>query len=328
MDGARGCRATPTVSSSGTTGERTTPERQIGLHRNQLHVPVSSVRHLVKQQFPHWSDLPIEAVAAEGTVHAIFRIGHSLRARFRLTLEDPRAASKTLAVEAKLATELAGAITVASPLPVAIGAPGAHYPLPWSVYTWVDGATATDACPEDSVDLADDLADLIADLRSVPLKGRSFEAHGPPRRGGNLADHNRWVQECLDRSEFLLQTGALREMWQHLIRLPPHPFEVMSHGDLIPGNIVVAEGRLTGILDVGGFGAADPALDLVSAWSLLEAQPRQRLRERLAPTELEWERSKAWAFQQAIGLVWYYEVSNPVMSRLGRQMLRRLQESA
>ena len=30
-------------------------------------------------------------------------------------------------------------------------------------------------------------------------------------------------------------------------------------------------------------------------------------------TSLEWERSKAWAFQQAMGLVWYYADSNPVI---------------
>ena len=47
----------------------------------------------------------------------------------------------------------------------------------------------------------------------------------------------------------------------------------MTHSDLIPGNVLVSAGRLSGILDVGGFGPADPALDLVSAWHLLEAGP-------------------------------------------------------
>jgi hypothetical protein len=75
-------------------------------------------------------------------------------------------------------------------------------------------------------------------------------------------------------------------------------------------------------------GAADPALDLISAWNLLEARPRRVLRTALSCTELEWERSKAWAFQQAMGLVWYYADSNPVMSRLGRTTLRRIMSAA
>jgi hypothetical protein len=40
--------------------------------------------------------------------------------------------------------------------------------------------------------------------------------------------------------------------------------------------------------------------------------------------DIEWERGRAWAFQQAMGLVWYYVQSNPVMSELGRSTLGRL----
>jgi aminoglycoside phosphotransferase (APT) family kinase protein len=98
----------------------------------------------------------------------------------------------------------------------------------------------------------------------------------------------------------------------------------MSHGDLTPGNILTAGGRLVGVLDVGSYGAADPALDLISAWNLLESGPRQVLRAELRCTDLEWQRGQAWAFQQAMGLVWYYADSNPVMSRLGRTTLNRI----
>jgi aminoglycoside phosphotransferase (APT) family kinase protein len=98
----------------------------------------------------------------------------------------------------------------------------------------------------------------------------------------------------------------------------------MTHGDLIPGNVLVSHGRLAGVLDVGGLGPADPALDLVGAWHLLETKPRQALRERLASDDLEWQRGKAWAFEQAMGLVWYYVDSNPVMSQFGRRTLRRI----
>ena len=42
---------------------------------------------------------------------------------------------------------------------------------------------------------------------------------------------------------------------------------------------------------------------------------------------MEWERGKAWAFQQAMGLVWYYADTNPVMSQMGRRTLDRIQAS-
>ena len=75
----------------------------------------------------------------------------------------------------------------------------------------------------------------------------------------------------------------------------------MAHGDLIPGNVLVAEGRLVGVIDVGGLGPADPALDLVATWHFLEANPRRTLREALLSDDLGWVRGAAWAFQQARG---------------------------
>ena len=98
----------------------------------------------------------------------------------------------------------------------------------------------------------------------------------------------------------------------------------MTHGDLVPGNVLVSRGRLAGVLDVGGLAAADPALDLVGAWHLLDTGPRQLLRDRLGCHDLDWERGRAWAFAQAMGLVWYYVETNPVMSTMGRRALDRI----
>ncbi|HLZ24456.1 MAG TPA: hypothetical protein VKQ30_20265 [Ktedonobacterales bacterium] len=35
------------------------------------------------------------------------------------------------------------------------------------------------------------------------------------------------------------------------------------------------------------------------------------------------QRGKAWAFQQAMGVVWYYVESNPSTSQMGRRTLER-----
>jgi aminoglycoside phosphotransferase (APT) family kinase protein len=98
----------------------------------------------------------------------------------------------------------------------------------------------------------------------------------------------------------------------------------MTHGALIPGNVLVKDGRLTGVLDVGGLGPADPALDLVCAWHLLDREPRRTLRQALDCDDLEWARGQAWAFEQAMGVVWYYATSNPTMSDMGRRTLDRI----
>ena len=75
------------------------------------------------------------------------------------------------------------------------------------------------------------------------------------------------------------------------------------------------------MIDVGGLGPADPALDLVAAWHLLEPGPREAFRADLRCGDLEWARGAAWAFEQAMGLAWYYAETNPAMSRMGRRTL-------
>ncbi|HUR04441.1 MAG TPA: aminoglycoside phosphotransferase family protein [Nonomuraea sp.] len=295
---------------------------RVKMHANQLTVSLETVRTLVEEQFPEWRSLPIRSIAAQGTVNAIFRIGDQLVARFPIQPGDVDSTRRWLESEAEAARELLGRTRFPTPEPVAFGEPGAGYPLPWSVQTWLPGVVATDEDPAESVAFAHDLADLISNLRAIDTRGRTFAGEG---RGGDLRSHDAWMETCFRQSEQLLDVPRLRRMWAYMRSLPRIAAEdVMTHGDLIPGNVLVSAGRLAGVLDVGGFGPADPALDLVSAWHLLEAGPRQVLREDLGCDDLEWERGMAWAFQQAMGAAWYYVESNPAMSRMGVRTLERI----
>jgi aminoglycoside phosphotransferase (APT) family kinase protein len=190
------------------------------------------------------------------------------------------------------------------------------------VQSWLPGTDATVEDPGESTAFAHDLAEFIRDVRRIETRGRTFRGEG---RGGHLPDQDDWMQTCFERSESLLDVAPLRRLWAELRALPRGPGgEQMTHGDLIPGNVLVADGRLTGVIDVGGLGPADPALDLVAAWHLLEPRPRRTLREALDCHELEWARGAAWAYAQAMGTVWYYADSNPAMSRMGRRTLERI----
>lgn len=57
---------------------------------------------------------------------------------------------------------------------------------------------------------------------------------------------------------------------------------------------------------------------------MLDDERRSVLRSELACGDVEWWRGAAWAFQQAMGLVWYYRESNPGMSTLGQTTLARI----
>ena len=293
----------------------------VDMHPDQLAVTVETVRLLLEEQFPEWRGMEIEKIAAGGTVNALFRIGPQLSARFPLEPGDMAATRQQLQSEADAARTLVGRTRFRTPEPVAIGEPGHGYPLPWAVQTWIPGSVATGEGRASTDVFASDLAEFIADVRRIETYGREFDGEG---RGGDLASHDEWIDWCFEQSERYLDVPRLRQIWSLLRELPPHGVNLMTHGDLIPANVLVDDGRLVGVIDVGGLGPADPALDLVCAWHLFDASAREVLRAALDCNDLEWERGKAWAFEQAMGLVWYYVRSNPSMSAMGRRTLQRI----
>src|SRR5262245_5204677 len=137
------------------------------MHPDQLDVPLETVRVLVNEQFPEWTRLPVQRIESTGTVNAIFRIGDQLAARFPLMPGDVEKTRQWLRAEAEAASKLHGSTRFASPEPIALGEPGAGYPLPWSVQTWLPGVTAADADPRDSTAFAHDLAEFIRDVRAL-----------------------------------------------------------------------------------------------------------------------------------------------------------------
>lgn len=252
----------------------------------------------------------------------LFRIGDQLTARFPLQPKEVEEARRTLGRGAAAARELSGPTRFPTPEPVGIGEPGLGYPMAWSVQTWIPGAVPTDEDPAESVPFAHDLAEFIQGVRAIDTQGRTF---GGRWRGGHLPTHDAQVETYLRQSEGLLDIPRLRTIWATMRELPRgDTADTMTHGDLVPGNVVVARARLAGIIDVGGLGPKDPALELLEAWHLLETGPRAVLRQDLGCEDLEWERGKAWALVQSVGLLGYYRHTSPVLTRMGQRTSARI----
>lgn len=272
---------------------------------------------LIAEQFGDLSHLPVRRLASAGTVNALFRVGDDLVARFPFEPVPAEEAQR----EADAMAEFAAVSPFPAPSAIGIGAPTDRYPSAWTLQTWIAGVPAAHEAFADSRTLVDDVVRLIAALRDLSTAGRSFDGRG---RGGDLRDHDEWMSECLARSSRLLDVEQARALWSRVRELGSPDAVAMSHRDLIPPNLLVGRGRLLGVLDTGSFGPADRALDLVAAWHFFDAPCRARLRNALEVGETEWLRGAAWAFQQAMGLGWYYAVSNPTMSALGLSTVRRL----
>lgn len=291
------------------------------MHDDELHIDEGIARQLIVDQFPEWRHEPLRRITTDGTVNAIFRIGNDLTARFPLRLADPSDMSGVLDREADAMRELTVCCPFPTPVPVAMGNPGRGYLLPWSVQTWVPGMVAIPIVLAQAETFARDLATLVQSLRAAGTRGRQFAGAG---RGGDLKGSDEWMEVCFLQSDGLLPVDRLRSLWAGFRSLPAAGPAVMTHGDLIPANLLVDGERIVGVLDGGGFAAADPSLDLVAAWHMLDNDRRALLRRELACDDLEWHRGAAWAFQQAMGLVWYYRKTNPGMSMLGDITLARI----
>lgn len=292
------------------------------MHANQLEITSDTVRQLITDQFPQYADLDVTPVASDGTVHALFRIGPELVARLPIEPSDPITKRAAIAAELGAAQRLVAVAPVPTPTPVALGEPGAGYPLPWSIQEWIPGRSllVTDPAARSST-FATDLAGFVDAIRSLPTEGRVFTGDG---RGGQLTDQDEWMAHCLEQSRGLIDTGALAALWDSLRQTPRHEPDAWTHGDLMPGNLLSDGNRLTGVIDVGQLAVADPALDLQPAWNFLTGQARTTFRETLGTGDEEWQRGRGWAFAQAMGCLWYYRETNPVMSQTARHTLEAL----
>ena len=294
------------------------------MHQDQLEVTPEAVAGLVADQFPQWAALPVTPVPSHGTVHLLFSLGDDLVARLPMLPAEPDDGYAAVAAEQRAARQLLGRVPVATPEPVATGAPGAGFPLPWSVYRWLPGTTAGDDVAG-SERFGRDLALFVAAVGAIDTGGRVFDR---PGRGGALKDVDAYVDRSLVRDPAPFTGSALRALWERLRETPRDDADTMTHGDLMPGNLLVSAGRLTAVIDVATVGPADPAIDLQPAWNLLTGPGRAAFRAALGPTQDQWDRGRGWAFAQAVGCLDYYRATNPVMSGNAVRTLRALLDDA
>jgi aminoglycoside phosphotransferase (APT) family kinase protein len=273
------------------------------LHVDELDIDVALVARLLAGQFPEWADLPIEPVVPRGTDNAIYRVGSDLAVR----LPCRPSTSGTLEKEHRWLPELAPLLPVAVPAPVARGQPGPGYPLPWSVYRWLEGVDATIGRIADRRELAAALAEFIAALERIDTTG------GPPPgehnffRGEPLVHRDPATRAAIASLGERVDIAAVTVAWEQALRAPEWRLApVWIHGDLDARNLLVLDGRLGAVIDFGGLGVGDPACDAMVAWKLFDAQTREQFRAQLAFDEATWSRGRGWAVSQAVIALAYY----------------------
>ncbi|WP_411082694.1 aminoglycoside phosphotransferase family protein [Streptomyces sp. cmx-18-6] len=266
------------------------------------------VRALIAAQFPHWADLPVEAVDVSGTANAVHRLGDDKAVRLPRT----EGSAADVAKEHRWLPRLAPRLPVPVPVPLAQGVPAEGFPRAWSVCTWIEGANPTPGDGTWAPELfAADLAEFVLALRRIDA------TDGPPAyRSEALASRDAKTRKVMAELDGVLDAGAATAAWDKALTAPAFTgAPVWVHGDLQPGNVLVADGRLTGVIDFACMGLADPAVDLIAAWYLLPAGAREAFRTAVEADDASWERGRGWALSIAVMELAAYRESNPVMAR-------------
>ncbi len=279
------------------------------MHADEIETDVGLVRRLLAGQFPHWAGLPVEPVASYGTDHDIYRLGDRLAARL------PRIgwATAQAAKEAEWLPKLAPHLPLAIPVQLAMGHPAEGYPFAWSVYEWLPGENANGTIG-DLDQAAVDLAAFVTALRQVDTAGA--HPRPPGARGGPLADGDEHVRRSIAQLGDRIDGDATLRSWQESLSAPAWDGpEAWVHGDLLPGNLLIVDGRLSAVIDFGGLNVGDPACDLQPAWNVFAGDSHERFRVELAVDDASWSRGRGWALCQAVTGLAYYWDTNPGMIR-------------
>jgi aminoglycoside phosphotransferase (APT) family kinase protein len=284
------------------------------MHVDEVHTDAGLVRRLVAGQFPQWANLPIQRVPSAGTDNALYKLGDDLLARL------PRRSSAAPQAEKdyEWLPRLAPHLPVPVPVPIAMGAPAEGYPWSWCVSPWFDGQNAVVG----DASLARELAAFVEALHAIDPSG------GPPAgehnffRGAPLIVRDGPTRAAIAALHGVVDTEAVTTAWDAALTLPQRTAPpVWVHGDLAPGNLILAYGRLSAVIDFGCLGVGDPAVDLIAAWNLLRPDAREVYRAALHVDDATWARGRGWALSIALIQLPYYKDTNPTLAASSRHVI-------
>jgi aminoglycoside phosphotransferase (APT) family kinase protein len=306
------------------------------IHDDELDTSEGVVRALLEAQCPELAGAPLTYLQAPGTTNAMWRVrradGDDLVVRLPRLLRSAAKVPSEVGVLEAVASSWSMP-SVRTPTVCHVGAPDEAYPHPWLVLGWLDGTdawTARASIDHDDLDLAAEVATLvhtIAGLDGVPARSRRDGERGGPI-GPLLESLDWWLSDPQWDAGSFVDVAAIRRLAdeaRELEDLPVAPGFV--HGDLIPGNLLVRDGRLAAAIDWGSCAIADPAQDLTPAWALFDRRARQAFREAVGCDDAAWLRARTFELEQTVGgIVYYRPKGHPLGDVMARTLARILDE--
>lgn len=292
------------------------------MHPDEVETSVDLVRLLLQAQFPQWADLPIRRVASAGTMNFIYRLGDTMLVRLlrKASLLDQ------ISKEYEWLPRLAPHLPLTVPKQLARGRPDQGYPFDWAVYEWLEGDNSAETPPHDLTQAALDLAQFLIALRQIDPSGAPL-AEDVTVRGMPLSLRDAQTRSAISAMEGMIDTKVATMIWETaLAQSEPTEPTVWLHGDLLCGNVLVQDGRISAVIDFSKLCVGDPTCDLMIAWSLLDHNSRAIFRSALDVDSATWLRGMGHALSQAVVFVPYYLKTNPLGVRYAMRMLDQIFE--
>jgi aminoglycoside phosphotransferase (APT) family kinase protein len=288
----------------------------VGKPSADIDLSAGLVRVLLRAEHPDLAGLPVHE-APSGWDNALYRLGHELVVR----LPRRAAAAVLLQHEQRWLPELRGKLPVFVPAPVRVGHPQPMYPWHWSITPWLAGDTA------DRAPLGADQIEVLASFFEALHRPAPPDAPHNPYRGVPLARRAAVFARCVgalkERGRPL--DGRLLALWDEAVNALLDVPATWIHGDLHVRNVLIANGRLAGVIDWGDIAQGDRATDLAAAWLLLSARAARvalmnRCRDVSSST---WQRARGWALLLSVVVL---EAGDPLLETPAQQTLQRLLE--
>ena len=286
----------------------------LGTPNAEIEINTALVLDLL-QQHQDLIHLPIQFIDA-GWDNAIFRLGNKLSIR----LPRRQAAAKLIENEQIWLPKIANRLTITVPTPYRIGEPTSDYPWRWSILPWLEGTTA------DREPLNADRGELWgAFLRSLHTTAPA-NAPDNPVRGVPLKDRWSNLEPRMQRLEHKtnLISKTIKNIWYEALDTPIDVEAKWLHGDLHPGNVLVKDGKIVGIIDWGDMTSGDVATDLASIWMLFESGKARKnaIAQYFDISDETLQRARGWAIYFGITLFDVGAIDNPIQAKIGAKILR------
>ena len=250
---------------------------------------------LIARQFPAWASLPIRPVARSGWDNHTFHLGTELLIR----LPSGAGYAAQVAKEQHWLPQLAPALPVAIPEPIAQGEADASFPYDWSVYRWLPGAALADASKVPA-QLPAQLATFLTALQGIDSTGGPGYGEHNHQRGGPLAFYAAQAEQAIAHLSEQSDTRWATSAMAAALASRNSPPDCWLHGDIAPGNLLIGDTGLCGVIDFGLLAVGDPACDYAIAWTTFDTAQRATFRDALAVDKATWHRARGWALWKAL----------------------------